>query len=166
MQQKVRTIILEPDNGERGLEPPVELARMRVLDLLHTLVAVGGEFTVRADRVKIGEMPGTDIPCGRCAATGRVDYDQGNGEEDCRACGGTGFKPGRPEPIGETIGFIMQWRDLPELREESLTQRLMDHVLGDNLPEPGAVAEALTRPVPDEEPETDPDDAGEAPEEE
>jgi hypothetical protein len=137
--------------------------RWRLNELAGTLATVGGEFVVRADRVKLGELPGAPRQCQRCTGTGEVDYDQGDGLEECRSCGGAGEKPGKPELIGETVGFLITWRDVPQLREESLTANLMDHVLG---PEEGeearstpeqAAAELAAAMTSDPEP-GDPDD--------
>jgi hypothetical protein len=128
-----RTYILEPVNGDRGPEAPVAELHQRLRDLVGTLMAVGGEFLVRADRVKIGELPAGSAPCTKCGSTGKRDY--GQGEEDCRACGGAGRKNGRPEVISETVGFMIEWRNVPRLVEDSMTAKMMDVILDGGPPE-------------------------------
>lgn len=170
MSQKGRMVILEPVNGDRGLEAPVAELMRRLQDAVGTLMLVGGEFVVRADRVKLGELPGTPIPCAKCKGAGQRDY--GQGMVDCRACKGAGAKDGPPEPISETVGFLLEWRNVPRLREEPLTARLMDAVLGPDEAEEGQpvtgaeVAAAVAEPDDDEIEDDDIEDAGDEPDEE
>lgn len=164
-----RTIILEPVNGDRGMEAPTAELFQRLQDLVGTLMTVGGEFTVRADRVRLGELPAEPERCPKCKGAGSREYD---GEPDvCRACAGKGTRPGKPDAISETVGFFLEWRNVPRLPERPLTTLAMNYVLGTedeerDRPSEAAVASALA-PEPEPEPDEDlDDDAGVEPEEE
>lgn len=128
MSSNKRVYILEPVATDRGPEAPVAEARRRLDDMLGTMLVMGGDVHIYSDRVKIGEIPGGKVPCQKCDATGARDY--GDGPEECRACGGAGEKDGPPEIIGETVGFVIEWHNVPRLRDDSLTARMMDTVLG------------------------------------
>lgn len=172
MSQAKRTIILEPEEGTG--EAPTEALFAHLRDLVGTLMIVGGELTVRADRVRLGEIPGQPEPCRKCDATGTRDY--GKGPEDCRSCDGDGTRPGRPDVLSETVGFIVGWRAVPRLEDKDpLTSRIMDAVLGapsagreqePGEPEPGPVASPAEIREALGEPGADDDDAGAEPVEE
>lgn len=162
-----RAYILEPAQGERGLEAPTAQLHRLLEDLVGALMVVGGEFTVRADRVRIGELPGPVGPCPKCKGEGTREYDGGK-PEACRSCDGAGEKRGRPDVISETLGFFAEWRGVPQLNDEPMTARALDYVLRDEDREGGGelapsveeAAAAVAAPEPDDVDDVDDDEPG------
>jgi hypothetical protein len=117
-----RTFIFEPDVTDEGrydVDEPRHRLGVCLGDLIGTLVQCGGAIEVVADRVKIGELPGERRPHGPCNGTGKTP--KSDPELDCGGCEGRGYTLGQPEPLGETVGFIVKYRPIGQLADEPVT---------------------------------------------
>jgi hypothetical protein len=129
-QPKVkRTIVLEPLLGDDGriVKQRAE-AEEAILDLLGSLWTVGGILRIVADRVKIGDLPGTETSS--------------------------------PEPLGETVGLIIEYQANTALNKASVTAALMDSVHEGNEPASPAPAAAAETPAVSEEDDHGDDGSG------